>query len=138
MKMGKFAAIVVAFVLSCAVASAQNQNIPNGGGGSSGGGSTPGSGSQPYNYTPLTPDQHNLGIVTSTALTVPATALQAVVCAAGNNVNYTYDGTTAPTITVGMPLATGQCIQFSGATVLSNLRFIQKAATATLDVSYTK
>lgn len=94
--------------------------------------------SGPYNYTPLTPGQYGLGIVTSTALTVPTGALQAVVCAAGQSVNYTYDGTTTPTASVGMPLAVGQCVQFSGATVLSNLRFIQTAATATLNVSYTK
>lgn len=106
------------------------------------GGSTPGAGSQPYNYTAVTGAQYGLPISASTALTVPATALQAVVCARGNNVNYTYDGTTTPTALIGMPLyassTTGQCIQFSGATVLANLRFIQTAATATIDVSYTK
>lgn len=103
-----------------------------------GGGSTPGAGSQPYNYSPLAPDQHNLAITSSTALTLPTGALQAVVCVRGNNVNYTYDGTTTPTSSVGMPLAVGQCIQFSGPLVLTNLRFIQTAATATLDVGYTK
>lgn len=92
----------------------------------------------PYNFTPLTPDQHNLAIVSSTALTIPIGSLQAVVCVSGNAVKYTYDGTTTPTALIGMPLANGQCIQFSGATVLANLRFIQTAATATLDVSYTK
>lgn len=101
------------------------------------GGSTPGAGSQPYNYTAVAGGQYNLGVVTSTALTVPATALQAQVCAAGNSVNYTFDGTTV-TASVGMPLTTGQCIQFSGATLLAALRFIQTAATATLNVSYTK
>ena len=79
---------------------------------------------KPYDFTPLTPDQHNLAITSSTALTIPTGAFQAVVCAAGNSVKYTYDGTTTPTASVGMPLANGQCIQFSGATVLANLRFI--------------
>jgi hypothetical protein len=102
----------------------------------SGGGA--GAGSQPYNYTPLTPDQHNLAITTSTALTIPTGALQAVVCASGNNVNYTYDGTTTPTSSVGMPLKNGQCVALSGATLLANFRAIQTAATATLDVAYTK
>ena len=92
----------------------------------------------PYNYTPLTPGQYNLAIASSTALTIPTGSLQAVVCASGAAVKYTYDGTTTPTATIGMPLALGQCIQFSGATILSNLRFIQTVATATLDVSYTK
>lgn len=92
----------------------------------------------PYQYTPLTPGQYSVAITTSTALTVPTGSLFAVVCAAGNSVNYTYDGTTTPTSSVGLPLASGQCIQFSGATVLANLKFIQTAATATLNVGYTK
>src|SRR5438046_2046803 len=55
------------------------------------GGSTPGAGSQPYNYTAVAGAQYALAITSSTALTVPATALQAQVCASGNNVKYTYD-----------------------------------------------
>lgn len=106
--------------------------------GGGGGGSTPGAGSQPYNYTPLTPGQYGLTIASATALTIPSGALQAVVCASGNNVNYTYDGTTTPTASVGLPLLTNQCVQFSGATVLANLKFIQQSATATLNVGYTK
>lgn len=102
------------------------------------GGPSPGAGAQPYNYTPQNPDQHNLAIVSSTALTIPTGTLQAVVCARGNNVNYTYDGVTTPTTTVGMPLAVGQCLPLSGALELSNFLAIQVAPTATLDVAYTK
>lgn len=102
------------------------------------GGSSPGAGSQPYNYSPVAGSQYGLGIVASTALTVPATALQAQICIRGNSVNYTKDGTTTPTTSVGMSLAVGQCIEFSGPLVLANLKFIQTAATATLDVEYTK
>lgn len=102
------------------------------------GGGTPGAGSQPYNYTPLTPGQYGLTVATSTALTIPTGALQSVVCVSGANVNYTYDGTTTPTASVGMPLLTGQCIAFSGPLILAALRFIQQSATATLNVSYTK
>jgi hypothetical protein len=94
--------------------------------------------SEPYQFTPLTPGQYGLTVASSTALTIPTGALEANVCVSGNNVNYTYDGTTTPTASVGLPLLTGQCIQFSGATVLSNLKFIQTAATATLNVGYTK
>ncbi len=101
------------------------------------GGAAPGAGSQPYNYTAVAGAQYNLAITTSTALTAPPTALQAQVCASGNSVKYTYDGTT-PTSSVGLPLAAGQCIQFSGPTLLAALRFIQTAATATLDVGYTR
>jgi hypothetical protein len=107
-------------------------------GNGSGGSATPGAGAQPYNYTPLTPDQHNLSIATSTPLTIPSGALQAVICAAGANVNYTYDGTTTPTATVGLPLLQNQCVQLSGSVVLSNFRAIQQAATATLNVGYTR
>lgn len=94
--------------------------------------------SSAYNYTPLTPGQYGLTVASSTALTVPSGALQCVVTVEGNSVRYTYDGTTTPTASAGMPLAAGQSIQFSGAQVLANLRFIQTAATATLNVSYTK
>ena len=93
---------------------------------------------QPYSFTPLTPDQHNLAITTSTALTIPAGALFASVCAKGNSVNYTFDGTTTPTVSIGNPLAQGQCIFLSGPLVLANFLAIQQAATATLDVAYTK
>lgn len=108
-----------------------NGNVCSNTGG--GGSSTP-----PYGFTPLTAGQHNLAITTSTALTVPATATFAEVCARGNNVNFTTDGTTTPTSSVGMPLAIGQCQFFSGATVLANFRAIQAAATATLDAEYFK
>jgi len=103
-----------------------------------GGGSAPGAGSQPYNYTPLSPGQYGLAVTSSTGLTIPTGALQAQVCASGNNVNYTWDGTTTPTASVGQPLLQNQCIQFSGATLLANLKFIQTASTATLNVGYTK
>jgi hypothetical protein len=53
-------------------------------------------------------------------------------------VNYTFDGTTTPTSSIGMPLLQGQCVFLSGATVLANFKAIQQAATATLDVAYTK
>ena len=92
----------------------------------------------PYAYTPLTPAQNNLAITSSTALTIPAGATYAVVCASGANVNFEVDGTTTPTASVGMPLLQSQCVSLSGATVISNFRAIQKSATATLDVSYYK
>ena len=92
----------------------------------------------PYNYTPVSPGQFGLGVVSSTALTIPSGALQAVISVEGNSVRYTYDGTTTPTATVGHLLTAGQSIQFSGSSVLANLKFIQIAATATINVSYTK
>lgn len=92
----------------------------------------------PYPFTPLTPMQAGLAIVTSTALTLPTGATYAVVCARGQNANYTTDGTTAPTASVGMALLQNQCVSLQGASVLSTFRAIQQAATATLDVNYFK
>jgi hypothetical protein len=86
--------------------------------------------------TPLSPMQVGLTVATSTALTIPAGATYAVVCVRAQNVDYTTDGTTVPTASVGMQLLVNQCLALSGATVLSNFRAIQQAATATLDVSY--
>jgi hypothetical protein len=93
---------------------------------------------QPWSYTPLTPGQHNLGVTTSTSLTIPTGALFAMMTVSGNSIRYTTDGTTTPTSTIGMPMQVNQSIMFSGATVLSNLRIIQQAATATIDVEYFK
>lgn len=90
----------------------------------------------PYPFTPLTPGQHNLGVVSSTALTVPVGATYATICASTQAVKYTTDGTTTPTSSVGQPLASGQCVALSGPLVLANFRAIQVTATATLDVEY--
>lgn len=89
-------------------------------------------------FTPLTPMQSGLTVAASTALTVPSGATYAVVCARSQNVSYTTDGTTTPTASVGMQLLQNQCVSLAGATVVSNFRAIQQAATATLDVSYYK
>ena len=90
----------------------------------------------PYAYTPLTPGQHNLAIVTSTNLTIPTGATYATVCASTANVKYTTDGTTTPTSSIGMTLALNACVTLSGATVIANLKSI--SATGTLDVEYFK
>lgn len=94
--------------------------------------------STPYAYTPLGPMQAGLAITISTPLTIPATATYAVVCASGANVNYTTDGQTTPTSSVGMPLVSGQCVSLVGPLVLSGFRAIQQTATAVLNVSYFK
>lgn len=94
----------------------------------------------PYQASPsstASSDQHNLAITTATALTVPADALAAQVCVTGTKVNYRWDGT-APTASVGQPLLSGQCFFFAGRNILTALQFIQTAATATLDVTYSK
>lgn len=88
-------------------------------------------------WTPASPDQHGLTVVASTALTVPTGSTYAVVCSKGGSANYTTDGATTPTGTVGTALAQGACIGFAGVATLSNLRFIQQSGnTSTLDVNY--
>jgi hypothetical protein len=94
-----------------------------------------------YPFTPLTPMQSGLTVASAQALTVPAGATYAVVCAYGQAVNYTTDGTTTPTGTAtgtGMQLAAGSCLALSGPLVIANFKAIQQSATATLSASYFK
>jgi hypothetical protein len=90
----------------------------------------------PYQYIPLTPGQHAVTPTSSTALTLPALARYATICASNATVRYTTDGTTTPTAAIGQPLAAGACVSLSGAAVLANFRAI--SATGTLDVEYFK
>lgn len=80
-------------------------------------------------------NQIALAIVTSTALTVPASAVQVIVQADGMDVRYRLDGT-APTATVGVVLKNGTSIVLSKADAVASL-WIQTAATAVLNVTYT-
>lgn len=92
-----------------------------------------------YGYTPVSPMQPNLPVASVTGLTLPpGGANYAIVCASGANVNYSTDGTTIPSVTVGMPLYATQCLPLLGANVLANFKAIQQSATATLNVSYFK
>lgn len=91
----------------------------------------------PYGNTPVPPSQMGLGIVASTALTVPATATWALISVEGAPVRWRDDGT-APTATVGNLLNIGDHLTLNGAAELAAVRFIQQSATATLDVSYYK
>lgn len=77
----------------------------------------------------------------STALTVPTTTesgrkqqpTMAVIIAESQAVRWRDDGT-APTATVGMPLAVGVPLNYDGN--LQNIRFFEQAASAKLNVSY--
>ena len=85
-------------------------------------------------YQQITPN-------TATGLTVPARAPDgskqqatfAIITPEGQNVRWRDDGT-APTATVGMPLAAGTSLSYDGD--LKAIRFIQQAATGYLNVSY--
>jgi len=69
----------------------------------------------------------------STGLTVPAGATRAIIIAESQGVRWRDDGT-APTASVGMPLPVLVTLSYDGD--LSRIRFIQQAASATLNVSY--
>lgn len=89
-------------------------------------------------WTPVSGAQYGLTVASSTALTVPTGATYATVTVEGGTVRYTSDGATTPTATVGMgPFVVGSFLQLN-INPLSNLKFIQSAGTATLDVEYFK
>ena len=69
----------------------------------------------------------------STALTAPSGATLAVIVPEGYSVRWRDDGT-APTGSVGMPLAIGATLSYDGN--LQNIRFIEQASGAKLNVSY--
>ena len=69
----------------------------------------------------------------STALTVPTGATLALIVAETQAVRWRDDGT-APTASVGMPLATGVSLSYDGN--LTAIRFIQQTASAIINVSY--
>lgn len=96
------------------------------------------SGMAPYQATPVAGSQFGLTCASSTSLTVPAGALQAIVSIEGGSVRYTHDGVTTPTSTVGHLLTSGTFEPFYGAAILANLKFIQASGTVTLNVSYLK
>jgi hypothetical protein len=88
--------------------------------------------------------QQIVGAVASTALTIPqvdpvtglkAMPVQAVIICDTQGIRWRDDGT-APTASVGMPIAVGTVFVYDGD--LTKLRIIQQAATATINVAYYK
>lgn len=69
----------------------------------------------------------------STALTVPTGTTMALIVAETQAVRWRDDGT-APTTSVGMPLAVGTSLSYDGD--LKAVRFIEQTASAKLNVSY--
>lgn len=71
----------------------------------------------------------------STALTIPTGADPSfcIVVAQTQGVRWRDDGT-APTASIGMPLAVGQALQYDGD--LRKIRFIEQTASAALNISY--
>lgn len=66
-------------------------------------------------------------------LTVPTGAQLAIIVSEAQAVRYRDDGT-APTAAIGMPLAVGQVLQYTGD--LSEIEFIEQAGGAKLNISY--
>lgn len=87
-------------------------------------------------YTPLGQQQIAAGgLATATGLpSIPAGARIAVVCVEAQAVRWRDDGV-APTASVGMPIAVGQCLVYTGSS-LAALQMIQATAGAIADVAY--
>ena len=90
----------------------------------------------PYGYTSTGPEQHALPITSATGLTVPAGTTYAIVQAKTAAVQYTLDGATTPTSTIGFTLAVGSTLSISGASLIANFKAI--SATGTLDAGFYK
>lgn len=81
--------------------------------------------------------QQITSLATAQALTVPTGATFALIVPETKDVRWRPDGsTTAPTASVGMPLAAGQPLVYSGD--LAAIRFIEQAASAKLNIFYGK
>ena len=101
-----------------------------------GGGSSSPTTTTPAALTPVASSQMGLGVVTATALTVPATATTAICTVEGQSVRYRDDGTD-PTASVGSLVAVGSILTLK-LTSFTAAKFIQTGATATLDCMYYK
>jgi hypothetical protein len=67
---------------------------------------------------------------------IPTNAIMCLICAEGQAVRWRDDGV-APTAAVGMPLQAGQEFQYTS-NDLTQIQFIQQAASAILNVSFYK
>lgn len=79
--------------------------------------------------------QQLTSLSSSTALTVPSNASSAIVTPETQAVRWRSDGT-APTASVGMPIAVGVSVTFSGRDEIIALRFIEQTSAAKLNVAY--
>ena len=85
--------------------------------------------------------QQITSITVATTLTIPAGSMLAVICVEAQGIRYRDDGT-APTASVGMPVASGTCFQYaasnSAGSVLAAMQVIQQTSGAIVNVSYYK
>lgn len=92
-------------------------------------------GSQPATPGNLRPlgYQQITSLSSATGLTVPRGAIVALIQPETQAVRWRDDGTN-PTASVGMPLAAGETLPYTG--YLETIKFIQQTASATLNISY--
>lgn len=83
----------------------------------------------PLGYVQIT------SLASATGLVPPASATIAEVTVEGAGIRYRDDGT-APTASVGVPVATGNSFQYAGD--LTAIQFIQQTSGAIINVSYYK
>ena len=76
------------------------------------------------------------GLATFKTLTPPADATKALIIVSGQPVRWRADGTT-PTASIGMPVAVGASLVLH-TIEMAAVRFIETAASATLDVYFSK
>lgn len=84
------------------------------------------------------PAQYGLTITSATHLTIPGGATAADVTAIGGTANYTIDGQTTPTGSVGDALAVGVHLYLNGPAMLRVFQAIQTTGGVTLNVKYFK
>jgi len=77
--------------------------------------------------------QQITSLSSASSLTVPTYSTAAIVCVETANVRWRDDGT-APTTTVGMPVAAGQCFAYTGS--LSAIQFIAQSGSPVVNVAY--
>lgn len=89
----------------------------------------------PDGYCQITVLTSAVNLVTASCSTgsVPAQGIVAEICVSGQAIRYRDDGT-APTASIGIPVAAGTCFQYAGN--IAKLSVIQQSATATVDASF--
>ena len=121
--------LIASAVVLCLVGSTQAQTHKD-----TGGTYTPGV-TPIYLYVSAGASQMALAVGTNTTLAVPAGATLAEICVETAAVRYRDDGTAA-TSSLGIPVASGTCFQYSGP--LASLSFTAQSGSPTIDVSYYK
>ena len=77
--------------------------------------------------------QQITSLSSATGLTVPAGATRALIAPLTQGIRWRDDGT-APTASVGMPVAAGTYLSYDGD--LKNIKFIETSASAELNITY--